>query len=175
MIEDFPLILPYLWDDEGGISDDPLDPGGLTNLGVTKRAWSAHLRRPVTDAEMRALTPSDVTPFYKTEVWDKVKADNLPTGVDYACFDFAVNSGAPRAAMSLQRILGVTVDGIIGPRTIDAALAKDPASLVGLICASRLGFLKALPGWERYGGGWGRRVSDVEARAKSLIDGQRAD
>ena len=73
------------------------------------------------EADMRALTPALVGPLYKRKYWDKVAGDLLPSGLDYAVFDAAINSGPGRAAKWLQELVGVTADGAIGPGTLAAA------------------------------------------------------
>jgi hypothetical protein len=85
----FEMVLKH----EGGYVNDPRDPGGRTNLGVTQRAWEAYWNRKSSEEEMRKLTPGIVKPFYKAMYWDKIRGDDLPSGVDYAAFDLAVNSG----------------------------------------------------------------------------------
>jgi lysozyme family protein len=153
---------------EGGYVNHPKDPGGMTNLGVTKRAWEGYLGQEVDEAAMRALTPEVVKPFYKQMYWDKIRGDDLPSGVDYAAYDLAVNSGTGRAAKYLQRIAGVPDDGAIGPKSIDAIKALDPEETVTALCEMRLSFLKALPTWETFGKGWGKRVADVEQKATNM-------
>ncbi|SFF90273.1 glycosyl hydrolase 108 family protein, partial [Methylobacterium sp. yr596] len=88
---------------EGGWSNDPADPGGATNLGVTIGTLSLWLGRPATKAEVKALTVASVSPLYRRRFWDAVQGDALPAGLDYALFDFAVNSGPKRAVIGLQR------------------------------------------------------------------------
>jgi lysozyme family protein len=160
----FEMVLKH----EGGYVNDPRDPGGRTNLGVTQRAWEAYLNRSVTEAEMRALTPDTVKPFYKTMYWDKIKGDQLSNGVDYAAYDLAVNSGVGRAAKYLQEIAGVVADGAIGPKSLEAIKACNPKELVDALCDMRLAFLKRLPTFETFGKGWSRRVAEVKARADSM-------
>lgn len=160
----FQLMLAH----EGGYVNHPKDPGGMTNLGVTKRAWEAYTKRPATEKEMRALTPAKVEPFYKSRYWDAVKADRLPVGLDFCLFDTCVNSGPSRASMILQGVLGVVADGAIGPHTIDAVHRQGNSDLIGHYCAARLAFLKSLPTWPTFGKGWGKRVKDVEAQAKGM-------
>jgi len=160
----FEMVLKH----EGGYVNDPRDPGGRTNLGVTQRAWEAYLNRSVTEAEMRALTPDTVKPFYKTMYWDKIKGDQLPAGADYAAYDLAVNSGVGRAAKYLQEIAGVVADGVIGPKSLEAIKACNPKELVDALCDMRLAFLKRLPTFETFGKGWSRRVAEVKARADSM-------
>ena len=114
----FGRCLDMLLKHEGGFVNHPKDPGGMTNLGVTRATYEQFLGRAVTEDEMRALTPEDVAPVYKKDYWDKVKGDDLPSGVDWCVFDWAVNSGPARAAKALQLVVGATVDGAIGPKTL---------------------------------------------------------
>jgi hypothetical protein len=153
---------------EGGYVNHPRDPGGMTNLGVTKRAWEAYVGHEVDEAAMRALTPEIVKPFYKKMYWDKIKGDDLPSGVDYAAYDLAVNSGTGRAAKYLQEIAGVPSDGIIGPKSLAAIQACPAGEMVDALCGMRLDFLKRLPTWDTFGKGWGRRVADVEEKAAAM-------
>ena len=83
---------------EGGFVNHPEDPGGATNLGVTKRAMQEFLGRAVSMGEMKSLTPEDVKPVYKKLYADKIRFDELPAGLDWAVLDWAVNSGTGRAA-----------------------------------------------------------------------------
>jgi lysozyme family protein len=153
---------------EGGFVNHPKDPGGMTNLGVTKAAWEAYLNRDVTEAEMRGLTPEAVKPFYKAMYWDKIKGDQLPAGVDYAAYDLAVNSGVGRAAKMLQQIAGVIVDGALGPKSMEAIKAHDPEEMVNALCDMRLAFLKRLPTFDTFGKGWSRRVAEVKDKASGM-------
>ena len=153
---------------EGGFVNNPKDPGGMTNLGVTRSAWESYLNRSVTEAEMRALTPETVKPFYKAMYWDKIKGDQLPAGVDYAAYDLAVNSGTGRAAKYLQEIAGVTADGAIGPKSLEAIKSCDPDQVVDALCDMRLDFLKRLPTFDTFGKGWSRRVAEVKEKATGM-------
>jgi lysozyme family protein len=153
---------------EGGYVNHPKDPGGMTNLGVTKRNWEIFLNRDVTEAEMRALTPDVVKPFYKSMYWDKIKGDQLPSGVDYAAYDLAVNSGTGKAAKFLQEIAGVTADGVIGPKSLEAIKTCDPEQTIDALCDMRLDFLKRLSNFETFGKGWSIRVADVKDKATDM-------
>jgi lysozyme family protein len=154
---------------EGGYVNHPKDPGGMTNLGVTKRAWEEYVGHEVDEASMRGLTPEVVKPFYKSRYWDRIKGDDLPSGVDYAAYDLAVNSGTGRAAKYLQQIAGVTADGAIGPKSLEAIKSCDPAETVEALCGMRLDFLQKLPTWDTFGKGWGKRVADVEEKAMGMV------
>lgn len=168
MKQNFDSALEAVLHHEGGFVNHPADPGGMTNLGVTKKVWEEWVGHEVDEKQMRALTPEIVGPMYKAKYWDKVKGDDLPAGVDYAVFDAAVNSGPGRAAKWLQSCVGVEPDGGIGPKTLAAVAAFDPAELVEDYAKRRLSFLMDLPHWNTFGKGWGRRVAAVQTTAASM-------
>jgi lysozyme family protein len=161
MKENFDEALKAMLHHEGGFVNHPADPGGMTNLGVTKKVWEEWVGHQVDEKAMRALTPEIVGPMYKAKYWDKIRGDDLPAGVDYAVFDAAVNSGPGRAAKWLQSCVGAEPDGGIGPKTLAAVAKFDPAELVDDYSKRRLAFLMDLPHWPTFGKGWGRRVADV--------------
>lgn len=148
--------------------NDPQDPGGITNLGVTKNQWEKFVGHPVSEADMRVLVPARVAPFYRQEFWDRIRGDELPAGLDYCVFDMAVNSGPGRAAKVLQGIIGLHTDGAIGPETLSTAAARPAYSTISAFCAARLAYLKSLPGWVHDGHGWERRVHEVEQESISF-------
>lgn len=168
MKSNFDQCFTLLLKSEGGYVNDPKDPGGMTNLGVTKRAWEAFVGHEVDEATMRGLTPEIVKPFYKAQYWDKTKCDDLPDGVDYAVFDLCVNSGSGKAAKVLQECVGAKPDGAIGPATLAAVQAINPIDLSSQICDNRLAFLQSLPGWANYGRGWGSRVAFVKETSAKM-------
>ena len=168
MRENFPMALQAMLKHEGGYVFHEKDPGGMTNLGVTKRVWESWVGHAVDEKQMRALTPALVAPLYKKKYWDRVSGDELPTGLDMAVFDFAVNSGVVRAAKMLQELLGVTQDGVIGPQTLAKVVEKDSSQLIADYNAKRLAFLQALPHWDTFGRGWGRRVAEVTQQAVKM-------
>ena len=168
MQENFDACFEMVLVHEGGYVNDPRDPGGRTNLGVTQRAMESYLGRQVDEPFMRSLTPNTVKPFYRAMYWDKIKGDQLPAGVDYAAYDLAVNSGVGRAAKMLQQIAGVLVDGSLGPKSMGAIRECDPEQMAESLCDMRLEFLKRLPTFETFGKGWSRRVSEVKAKATEM-------
>jgi lysozyme family protein len=168
MKQNFDAALKAILHHEGGFVNHPSDPGGMTNLGVTKKVWEEWVGHEVDEKAMRALTPELVGPMYKAKYWDKIKGDDLPEGVDYAVFDAAVNSGPGRAAKWLQACVGVEPDGGIGPKTLAAVAAFDPKELVEDYAKRRLSFLMDLPHWGTFGKGWGRRVAEVQNTASSM-------
>jgi len=169
MQSNFEASLALILKTEGGFTDNPLDSGGITNLGVTKRTWEAFVGHPVTEADMRALTPDQVRPLYKQMFWDAVKGDDLPLGIDYATVDFAVNSGPLRAAGFLQTAVHMFADHKIGPQTLAVVRGADPVAVIGHLCDYRLVYLKSLDGWPTFGKGWTNRVAAVRVAAQRMV------
>ena len=157
---------------EGGYVNHPNDPGGATNKGITIATYRRYIKRNGTIADLKALTQAQAIKVYKRQYWDKVKADDLPSGIDYTVADFGVNSGPSRAAKYLQAALGVTVDGKIGPQTIAAARDADPKLVINRVCDDRLAFMKRIQGgklWKSFGRGWSRRVADVRSASLAIV------
>lgn len=154
---------------EGGYSDHPSDPGGATNLGVTKAVLEAWRGRPVTKAEVRALTLAEASQIYRKQYWDAVRCDVLPSGLDLAVFDCAVNQGVGRASRFLQTAAKVTADGKVGPRTLAAVAAADPRALLMEFMALRMNSYGSLQQLFRvFGLGWSRRLMGVTEAALLL-------
>jgi lysozyme family protein len=154
---------------EGGYVNHPSDPGGMTNLGVTKRVWEEWVGRESNEKEMRSLTPEMVAPLYKRKFWDACKCDDLPTGIDYLVFDFAVNAGPGRSAKILQTSIGVPADGGIGPITLAAVNKEDPAALIEKFSDAKESFYRSLNTFETFGKGWLNRVAAVKIKANTLL------
>lgn len=161
---------------EGGYSDHPADPGGATNLGITRKTlarWRGIA--PFTDlpkSEVRALTRKEAAAIYKAYYWTPIGATALPKGLDLALFDFAVNSGPARAVKTLQTLLGVAPDGLLGPVTLKSIRARNQESgspdLIRTLCARRLAFLKTLAAYKTFGDGWRARVAAIERTALQM-------
>jgi lysozyme family protein len=168
MKNNFDLALSELLKHEGGYVHHKLDPGGMTNLGVTRAVWESYVGRESSEKEMKALTPAQVAPLYKRKYWDAINGDSLPSGLDLCVFDCAVNSGVGRAAKMLQGILGVTQDGNIGPKTLEACKKFSSKDLVDKFCKARQDFLESLPTFKTFGKGWTARVAQVESKSTNL-------
>ena len=154
---------------EGGFVNHPRDPGGMTNLGVTKATWESWVGREVDEAEMRGLTADKVEPLYKERYFDAVRGDELPMGLDYLMFDFAVNAGAGRAIKILQTAVGVTPDGGFGPMTMAAVQAVDPVELIERFSQAKEDFYRSLTTFATFGKGWLNRVSNVKQHATLMV------
>lgn len=170
-VETFDRVMPDVFTHEGGYVDHPKDPGGATNHGITHKTLAAWRGKPVTKADVRNLSRAEAALIYRAQYWRPIRGDELPAGLDYALFDFAINSGPARAVKTLQRIVGVPADGIMGAITLDAVSKRSPADLINALCDARLAFLKGLKGWPTFGKGWGRRVAEVRAKALALSSG----
>jgi lysozyme family protein len=166
MKENYPQALKQVLKYEGGYVDHPKDPGGPTNKGVTQAvydSWRKSQNLPI--QSVRAIADSEVAAIYKNLYWDRVSGDNLPDGVDFAVFDYAVNSGVSRAAKTLQAVVGVTQDGVIGPATIQATKTYVAMSVTN----RRLAFMQSLSIWSTFGKGWSARIADVKAQIIALV------
>lgn len=169
-------ILAY----EGGYSNHPKDPGGVTLEGVIQRVYDGYRdrkqipRRDLTaDIRGTPLWISERNEIYRNQYWDKVQGDDLPAGVDLVVFDGAVNSGPVQSIKWLQRALGVpNVDGNLGEATMAALEARvDYEKLIADICSRRLAFLQQLKTWSTFGPGWSKRVTNVKTVAQAMVRG----
>jgi lysozyme family protein len=167
----FDRFLAPLLEIEGGVADRPLkdDPGGLTNKGVTWRVYDEYrLAKGLKKRSVRYITNAEVHEIYERQYWWPIMGDDLPAGLDWAVFDFAVNSGPGRAVKELQRILGVNVDGAVGFLTLAAVNRSNIPSLIEVYCNRRLTFMRGLKNWGANKNGWTRRVNEVKAHALAL-------
>lgn len=153
---------------EGGYVNLKADPGGPTNKGVTLATFRRYVNPKGTIADLKNISKDQIAKVYHDHYWDAVRADDLPDGVDYAVFDFAVNSGPGRAAEYLQAVVGATVDGDIGPKTLKAVRALPADQVIKNLCGDRMEFLQGLKTWKTFGKGWKSRVDGVRAEALKM-------
>jgi lysozyme family protein len=170
MRENFQECLEHILKSEGGYVNHPSDPGGETNLGVTKRVWQDWVKRELQPDEMRHLTPEQVAPLYKAKYWDAVHGDELPSGVDLCVFDCAVNAGVSRAARFLQHAVKVQQDGVIGPGTMKAVEETPPVAIIADFCAQREFHYKSLQTFPTFGKGWMARLDRVEDESREMAN-----
>jgi len=173
--ETLSVALSLMFGHEGGYSNHPRDPGGPTKYGVTLATLRAHRRRATTADDVKALTLSEAEQIYRKNYWHQAGADRLAVGLDYAVFDFSVNSGPSRAVKELQRIVGVAMDGIIGDKTLAAvhSYKGGTSALINAYCDRRLAFMRSLKTWSAFGKGWSRRVAEVRAAALKMAAGAK--
>lgn len=141
---------------EGGYSDHAADPGGKTMYGITE----AVAREVGFRGNMNELPLELAKRIYKDRYWDAVRGDELPASIRYPMFDAAVNSGPRQSVLWLQKALGVTADGVLGPVTIAHSFANE-RGLAAKLLAQRLRFMTNLPTWPSFGRGWARRIADL--------------
>ena len=137
---------------EGGVSENPKDPGGLTNYGISQRAYP--------NLDIRSLTLAEVKQLYKRDYWDRAQCDQLPSQLSYLVFDAAVNSGIGQSIRFLQRAVGVADDGVMGAVTLSAIKRLDAESLCARFIGQRLEFMTKLSTFDVFGKGWSRRIAD---------------
>lgn len=147
----FDICFDRLIGHEGGYVNDPNDPGGETNWGISKRSY------PILD--IVNLTREDSKAIYLRDFWMRVRADRLPGSVAYQLFDFAVNSGCDTAIRHLQKSVGVADDGYWGPISQMAADKMSESDMIMSLCGQRLMFMTGLSNWKYHGKGWARRIA----------------
>lgn len=171
MKQNFERALSLVLKHEGGWADHPKDPGGATMKGITIAVYRANIKPNGTKDDLRKITDAQVASIYKKQYWDKVRGDDLPSGVDYAVFDYAVNSGVSRASKHLQSVVRTKQDGKIGPATLAATRAIMSPTVINDLCDKRMVFLRGLKTFATFGKGWTSRVSGVRAEALKMVVG----
>lgn len=153
--------------EEGGYSNDPADPGRETNLGVTQVTLDrARKTLPDLPASVSQLTKPQALSIYESLYWAPIHGDELPLGLALIVFDAAVNQGERDAARFLQTAVGATVDGKIGPKTVEAAILANPRKAICEVGAQRMFDYMQLDNLQgRFGLGWSRRLMRIVAAA----------
>ena len=154
----FDDCLAFTLKSEGGFSDNPADPGGATNFGVTLSTLQAYLKRPCTVNDVRNITPETVKGVYQMYYWDRMNCDNLPHGIDLMVFDFGVNTGCVRSVKILQDVVGSSVDGQMGPYTLHATQASPLIGTILHLAESQAAYYKSLSTFSTFGKGWLNRT-----------------
>ena len=177
MQNNFTSSLGLTLKNEGGYTNDPRDPGnrlpdgraGSTNLGVTQLHWELFIGKKVTQDDMRRLTADTVAPFYKKQYWDNCNCDDMPAGLDYCLFDFAVNAGGGTARRILQQSLGVETDGTIGPATLSKISESSINDVIDKFTFTKKEYYKTLRDFTIYGLGWIKRCDVVRNQSIAMI------
>lgn len=172
----YETALAHVLEMEGGFSDDPYDPGGPTNQGITLDVY-ASFKGVTVDAvsrarlvdELRRIPASTVNAIYAARYWRPARCPDMPDPVALFHFDAAVNHGVAGAARMLQQAAGADADGEIGAQTLRAILLISPAVLVSRYADIRRARYRALPHFWRFGRGWLKRVDATLERANALI------
>lgn len=170
----FAKLLAHVLEMEGGFSNDPYDPGGPTNRGVTLAVY-ANFKGQTIDAasrsrlisELKSIPDTTVEAIYRRRYYDPAQCSLFTAPLALMHFDAAVNHGVGAAIRMLQQAAGVTVDGEIGPETLAAIGGRSLIDLVDGYAEIRRARYRALPHFWRFGRGWLKRVDTTLARAKS--------
>ena len=169
---DFPKVMPRVLVYEGGKCQDAHDPGGRTNQGVTQGTYTMYRRsKGLASQDVWAMPAAERDEIYTKHYWDPIHGDELPTGLSFAVFDAAVNSGVGQAGKWLQRALGEhyqgQADGLIGGKTLQAVLdycqsEDEVEDLIVEFSSRRLATLRSLKTWKYFGKGWGARIANCQ-------------
>lgn len=147
----FDVAFDRLIGSEGGYVNNPEDPGGETNWGISKRAYP--------NVDIKNLTRDGAKAIYLRDFWNRIHADEMFDGVAFQTFDFAVNSGIETAVRYLQRAVGVADDGHWGPVSRAAVAARSESDTIMRLNAERLDFMTRLSNWANASRGWARRIA----------------
>lgn len=153
MKQNFDVCLNRVLKDEGGYSNNPADPGGATNFGITIADYRRYVKPDATSEDVKRMSVNDAKIIYKERYWDALGCDNLPGGVDYTCFDYGVNSGIGRPRRDLAKFSNLS-----GHALIDA------------INNERMAFLQSLKTFPVFGKGWTSRVNGVRTFSHQLYN-----
>lgn len=168
-MSNFEACLQFTLRAEGGFSDNPADPAGATNMGITEATLARWRGEPVNANDVRDLTEAEAAAIYRCDYWNRVQGDALPAGVDLAVFDMGVNAGVRESAKLLQAAVGTVQDGAIGPVTLAAVRAQKPFLLIGDLCDRQAAFYRSLPAFPTFGRGWLARTEARRAAAMALM------
>ena len=168
MQNNFKECLDLVLKSEGGYVNNPADPGGMTNLGVTKRVWEEYTGHGADEKEMRSLTPEKVAPLYEQKYWRPCYGEVLPRGLDYSLFTFGVNAGPGRSVKLLQQSLGLVCDGVVGPKVREKLGNSNIADIIRNFTNLRREYYKSLnkPMFEK---GWLNRCDREEKEALEMV------
>jgi lysozyme family protein len=141
-----------LMGNEGGYSNNPKDPGGETNWGISKRSYPA--------LDIKNLSQDEAKAIYKRDFWDKCRCEELFPMLAFAVFDCAVNSGNKTAVILLQQTLGLEADGVFGRATMRGVNDEDASVVTARYLGRRLRFMTNLRPWDTFSKGWARRIAE---------------
>ena len=163
-MQTFPDCIAHVLAAEGGLVNNPKDPGGVTKFGISQRSYPA--------LDIRALSLDEAKAIYQRDYWDQIQGEALPAGLDLLVLDHAVNAGPARAVRLLQHLVGVPEDGLMGPVTLAGVAIADPQDLIARYSELRLDFYRDLPTWRHFGAGWSRRVHRTRRAALAMARAQ---
>ena len=147
----FDLFFDRLIGHEGGYVNNPKDPGGETNWGISKRSYP--------DLDIKGLTRNDAKEIYRSDFWNRIHGDEMYDGVAFQVLDFAINSGIETAVRKLQAAIGAADDGHWGPISSTAIAAMSESDVIMRLNGKRLDYMTRLSNWPDVSRGWARRIA----------------
>lgn len=160
--------IAFVFEYEGGYTNDPADPGGPTNWGITISDARQYWLPNATAQDIEKMPKSVAEDIYRSHYATPINYDELPPGIDFSVLDYAVNSGVSRSIKTLQSIVGVPQDGVMGPATIKAVGLANPSTVINQIWNQRLAFDQSLSTWNVFGHGWVNRINAGKILALSM-------
>src|SRR5262249_4732583 len=148
-----------------GYTNDPVDPGGATNWGITIHDARKYWKTDASPADVRNMPRTGAADIYRKHYAAPMRYDDLPAGFDYSVLDAASNSGVGRAPIWAARALGISPVRSINDIVKPANDAPDKVTVIQKYWAIRLSFLRSLSTFWRFGKGWSRRCAQGEAAA----------
>jgi lysozyme family protein len=168
----YPNALARVLADEGGYSNDAGDPGGPTKYGITIGDVRQYINEHATADDVRALTVDQAKKIYAEQYWNVTRGNDEAAGLDYALFDYGVNSGVARAGKVVRRLCDLpTTDWRITTDVLTAMRKRDTKTLSDAVWDERLKFLQSLRTWSRFGGGWGSRCRRGKLASQKMVIG----
>ena len=164
----FSQCLAIVLTEEGGYTNDPNDRGGPTNFGITLEDLKEWRGKDVTADDVKNMSKEEAQEIYRSKYWNPMQCGDLPNGIDLETFDFGVNAGIRTSIKTLQSVIGVDVDGSVGPITLSAAKAADARTVIQKFSERRLDYYRALPEWPHFGTGWTNRTNSVQQAALKM-------
>lgn len=171
----FERALAHVLDMEGGWADDPYDPGGPTNYGITLATYAKDKAIAVTaetfaqlKSELRSISPAAVRRIYYDRYWLAASCPQMPPALAFFHFDAAVNHGVLGSARLLQEAVGATIDGEIGPETLGNGASRPVPDTLALYADVRRRQYRSLSTFWRFGNGWLARIDRTLAAALQL-------
>jgi lysozyme family protein len=174
MLNNFQKSLQYVLESESGFSDNVADSGGATMKGITLDTYRLFKKNShLTANDLKSISDADVSTIYLNGFWDRCRCSELPSGIDYCVFDFAINAGYGRSIKTLQKAVGSDVDGVLGAITIALVKKHDISDLIRTFSNQKEAFYHYLvgskPSQEVFLKGWLNRIATVKDRALKMV------
>jgi lysozyme family protein len=173
--ENFPVALAFVWragfdDPADGYHATPGDPGGGTFGGVIEATWADAIKAGIVGGTLAKASTAQLSAVLKTKFWG-VTCDSLPDGVDLLMFNGRMMSGHfPWLYQQCCGFMGEDVDGWIGPETLKTSRSRDPETLIDAVSGVHFAYLRGLPTWAEFGGGWTTRLEAAQTTARAMAD-----